>query len=56
MFPQLPEKSMLTGKDVKKIFSTAFLIELMAKKYKMGISPSKVLNPHPISYTIPSTH
>jgi hypothetical protein len=55
MFPQLPEKAMLTGKDVNEILSVAFITEPMTKKPRMGISPSKVLNPQPISSTIPRT-
>jgi hypothetical protein len=55
MFPQLPEQAMLTGKDVNEILSVAFITEPMAKKPRMGISPSKVLNPQPISSTVPRT-
>jgi hypothetical protein len=55
MFPQLPEQDMLRGKDVNEIMSAALIIEPMNKKTRMGISPSKVLNPQPISSTIPCT-
>jgi hypothetical protein len=55
VFPQLPEKAMLTGKDVNKILSIAFITEPVAKKLRTGISPSTVLNPQPISSTIPHT-
>jgi hypothetical protein len=55
MFPQLPEQAMLTGKDVNEILSVAFIGDPLAKKPRMGISPSKVLNPQPISSTIPRT-
>jgi hypothetical protein len=46
---------MLTGKDVNEILSVAFITEPVAKKTRMGISPRKVLNPQPISSTVPRT-
>jgi hypothetical protein len=55
MFPHLPKKSMLTGKDFNEILSVAFIGDPLSKKPRMGISPSKVLNPQPISTTIPCT-
>jgi hypothetical protein len=55
MFPQLLEKVMLTGKDVKKILSAAYITEPIAKKTRMGISLSKVMNPQPIPSTVPHT-
>jgi hypothetical protein len=41
MFPQLPEKAMLTGKDVNEILSVAYITEPVAKKTRMGISLRK---------------
>jgi hypothetical protein len=55
MFSQLSKQAMLTGKDFNGILSTAFITDPMAKKTRMGISPSKVLNPQPFSSTIPRT-
>jgi hypothetical protein len=56
MFPQLSKQAMLTGNDVKKILSTTFITEPMAKQTRMGISSRKFLNPQPISSTIPCSH
>jgi hypothetical protein len=47
---------MLTSKDVNDIISASFITQAVAKKTRTGISPSKVLNPQPISSTIPCTH
>jgi hypothetical protein len=55
MFLQLQEKMMLTGKDVNKILSVSYITYLIAKKTRMGISSRNVLNPQPISSTIPLT-
>jgi hypothetical protein len=55
MFPQFLEQSMLTGKDVNEILSIAFIRDPLAKKPRMRISPVNVLNPQPISSTIPCT-
>jgi hypothetical protein len=55
MFPQLPEKAMLTGKDVNEILSAAFIRDPLAKKPRMGLSPVNILNPQSISSTIPRT-
>jgi hypothetical protein len=46
---------MLTGKDANEILNVAFIIEPMTKKPRTRISPTKVLNPQPISSTIPRT-
>jgi hypothetical protein len=55
IFPQLPEKAMLTGKDVNEILSVVFITEPVAKKFRTGVSPRKVLNPQPLSSVIPRT-
>jgi hypothetical protein len=55
IFSQLPEQSMLIGKYVNKILYVAFIGDPMDKKPRMGISPSEVLNPHPISSSVPRT-
>jgi hypothetical protein len=48
MFLQLPEKAILTCKDVNGILSASFITEPMAKKPRTRISPSKLLIPYPI--------
>jgi hypothetical protein len=55
MFQQLPEQAMLTGKDVNEILSVAFIRNPMTKKPRTWISPSKALNPQPISSIVPRT-
>jgi hypothetical protein len=55
MFPQLPEKAMLTGKDVNDILNVSFIGDPLVKKPRTGLSPVKILNPQPISSTIPRT-
>jgi hypothetical protein len=55
IFPQLPEKSMLIGKDVNEILSDVFITEQVAKKFRTGVSPSKIMNPQPLSYVVPCT-
>jgi hypothetical protein len=55
MFPQLLELAMLIGKDVNEILIITFIIGLVTKKLGTRISSSKVLNPNPISSTIPRT-
>jgi hypothetical protein len=46
---------MLTSEDVNKILSDVFVTEPMVKKPITGVSPSKPMNPQPISSTIPHT-
>jgi hypothetical protein len=55
IFPQLPDKAVLTGEDVNKIPSVSFSTEPLVKKIITGVSPSKVLNPQPIAYVVPHT-
>jgi hypothetical protein len=55
MFPQLPEKSMLTGKDFNEILSDAFIGDPLAKKPRTGISPRNFLNP-PVDIIHHSSH
>jgi hypothetical protein len=54
VFPQLPDKAMLKGEDVNKILSVAFSIEPVEKNLRTGVSPSKILNPQPISSVVPT--
>jgi hypothetical protein len=55
MFPQLPEQAMLTGKDVNDILNATFIGDPLVKKPRTGLSLVKILNPQPISSTIPHT-
>jgi len=53
--PANVKESLLTSKDVNIILSIVLFTKPVAKKLRMGVSPSKVINPKPISYTIPYT-
>jgi hypothetical protein len=47
---------MLKGEDVKKILSDAFMIKPVVKNFRTRVSPSKFMNPQPLSFTFPHTH
>jgi hypothetical protein len=55
MFPQLLEKAILSGKDFNDILNFSFIGDPLVKKPRIGISLVNILNPHPISSTIPRT-
>jgi hypothetical protein len=55
MFPQLPEQVVLSGKDVNDILNVSFIGYPLVKKHRTRLSPVNILNPQPISSTIPRT-
>jgi hypothetical protein len=55
MFPQLPNQVVLLGKDVNEILVVSFIGDTPVKKPKTWLSPVNIMNPQPISLTIPRT-
>jgi hypothetical protein len=55
MFPQLPDQVVLLGKDVNDILVVSFITDPLVKKPRTGLSPVNIMNPQPISSTIPHT-
>ena len=55
MFPQLSEQAVLSGKDVNEILNVSFIGDPLVKKLGTGFSLVKIMNPQPISSTIPHT-
>jgi hypothetical protein len=45
----------LSGKDVNEILVVAFIGDVSIKKPRTGVSPTKVINPQPISMALPRT-
>jgi hypothetical protein len=55
MFPQLSDQAILSSKGVNDSLSTSFIGDRLDKKLKTWLSLVNIMNPHPISSTIPRT-